>query len=183
MKKCFILAVVVCLAVLAVAQTSRIPMNIFEGTTVVRTAEAKIYHLPNCPEITGPQTFQTNIWSARLWGMEPCKICLYKDQKIVPPEEMPVVGNMYRIASWEGAANKNTETFDVTTQEWKIAWWTRGDSNFILEVYDADSNRRIELAVNIVGNGQDSTIMRSKGRFYLKISTSQDYRVQVFDNR
>lgn len=183
MKKTVTMLAAICLISIASAQTIRVPMNIFEGTIIRYAPGSPVYHLATCPEIAGAQTFLTDIFTAKLWGMKPCEKCLYKDQAVTPPAEMPAVGSMYEVGSWSGAANKNTETFEVKTPEWKIVWSTRGDSNFVLHVYDATSNRQIELAANIIGNGQDSTIIRGKGLFYLKISTSQDYQVRVYDNR
>jgi len=94
-----------------------------------------------------------------------------------PVKEAPVV-----IASWEGESTKNTETFHVSSKEWKISWDTTsgkyGDMNFQIYVYDSNGRPR-GVAANVVGANNDSTIMRGEGDYYLMINTAQPYKITV----
>lgn len=86
------------------------------------------------------------------------------------------------IASWEGESTKNTETFTVPTDEWKISWDTKpgelGDMNFQIYVYDKNGAMK-GVAANVVGANNESTVMRGAGDYYLTINTAQPYKITV----
>lgn len=88
------------------------------------------------------------------------------------------------IASWSGSSTKNTETFHVPSKEWTISWDTKpgksGDGNFIVYVYDANNPKVVsQVAANVIGASDESTIMRGEGDYYLAITTTQPYDITV----
>lgn len=82
-----------------------------------------------------------------------------------------------RVAQWQGKAKKNTETFNISSSEWRIRWSTKS-GHFSIATYTADGSY-IDLVVNIIGENKDSSIMRGAGDYYLTISASQPYIVIV----
>ena len=101
------------------------------------------------------------------------------------PPPTPTVAKPVTIAQWSGSTIKNTETFNVPTQQWKIAWDTRpgeyGDMNFQIYVYNRDGSPHLSsyIVANVIGANNDSTIMRGSGDFYLTINTAQPYDITV----
>ncbi len=84
---------------------------------------------------------------------------------------------------WQGyKAIKNTETFRITSKQWRISWETRpgdlGDFNFQIMTY-RDDGELVGLAANVIGADTDSTIMRGAGDYYLSINTAQPYTIKV----
>jgi hypothetical protein len=88
----------------------------------------------------------------------------------------------HRVRSYEGAAMKDTESFDIRGDEWCIRWrtWTAdGESgNFAVIVRTGEGDMKA-LVGNIIGAGADTSTMRGAGRYYLQIQTGQPYSVQV----
>ncbi len=86
------------------------------------------------------------------------------------------------IASWSGSSTKNTETFHVPSNEWKISWDTKpgkyGDMNFIVTVYNSDGSLK-GVAANVIGASSEYSIMRGSGDYYLAINTAQPYKIIV----
>ncbi len=86
------------------------------------------------------------------------------------------------VARWEGQAIKNTETFSISSREWRISWDTKpgeyGDMNFQIYIYKADGNL-VSVAANVIGANKDSSIMRGAGDYYLSINTAQPYTIIV----
>ena len=99
------------------------------------------------------------------------------EEQTTQEQSEPVV-----IASWEGESTKNTETFTVPSDEWKISWDTQsgqyGDMNFQIYVYDKNGAMK-GVAANVIGANTDSTIMRGAGDYYLMINTAQPYKITV----
>jgi hypothetical protein len=165
-----------------------VPRNLDEGATVYYVSGQSLYHAKDCPEITGQNAYATNVWTMRWRDMKPCPKCLYKE---VPAPEKPAVrglvggiaGDFRSIAKWEGSAMKSTETFSVSKDEWVVYWTTSGNSNFAITVYNADTNQSVDLIANIVGNGMDYSVVRGKGRYYLKIMSSQPYTIEVLEKK
>jgi len=96
----------------------------------------------------------------------------------------PVKNNSswYEIARWQGKSIKNTETFHIPTNEWRISWKTEpgeyGDMNFQIYVYDT-ANNFPQVAANVIGYDMDSSIMRGVGDYYLTINSAQHYVIVV----
>jgi hypothetical protein len=101
------------------------------------------------------------------------------------PPPTPTVAKPVTIAQWSGSTIKNTETFNVPTQQWKIAWNTRpgeyGDMNFQIYVYKGDGSPHLSsyIVANVIGTNNDSSIIRGSGDFYLTINTAQPYDITV----
>ena len=105
---------------------------------------------------------------------------------IVSPvgEPQSIMSNNSVVAQWSGKSIKNTETFNVTTQEWKISWNTRpgdyGDMNFQIYVYKSDGTPHGTFVVaNVIGEDNDSSVMRGAGNYYLTINAGQPYEITV----
>ena len=92
----------------------------------------------------------------------------------------------HEIGRWQGKGTKNTETFHIPSQEWRIAWSTKagdlGAMNFQIMVYKAGWSFPITVAANVVGEDTDQSIMRGAGDYYLTINTAQPYMVIVEAN-
>lgn len=100
-------------------------------------------------------------------------------------ESKPIKSKNRVIAQWSGKSIKSTETFNVTTHEWKISWDTRPgdyiDMNFQILVYNADGTPYWQqfVAANVIGADTDSSVMRGSGRYYLTINSAQSYEITV----
>lgn len=96
-------------------------------------------------------------------------------------KEQKPVKSWREIAKWKGSSIKNTETFHVSTTEWRISWATQpgeyGDMNFQIYVYK--NGELVSLAANIIGKGSDISYMRGSGDYYLMINTAQPYVIIV----
>ena len=90
--------------------------------------------------------------------------------------------NYHIITSWSGNSIKNTETFHVSSDEWKISWNTkpgaRGAMNFQIYIYNSDGSLK-SVAANVIGQSSDHTIMRGSGDYHLSINTAQPYEITV----
>ncbi|HXG68723.1 MAG TPA: zinc ribbon domain-containing protein [Blastocatellia bacterium] len=86
------------------------------------------------------------------------------------------------VATFKGKGIKQTESFTIPGDEWRITWSTRpgpyGAMNFQIYVYDS-TGTPVDVAANVIGGDEDSTVMRGAGTFYLKINAAQPYTVQV----
>ena len=90
------------------------------------------------------------------------------------------------VVSWEGNGIKNTETFHISSNVWRISWDTKpeqyGEMNFQIYVFDADG-ALVDIAANVIGEDSDNSIMRGSGDYYLKINTGQPYEVIVAEKK
>ena len=95
---------------------------------------------------------------------------------------------LHQIAFWKGSGNdsRNTETFIITTNEWRIWWWTEPgkerEANFQIYVYEENGDF-VDMVANIIGKSNQFTIMRGKGSYYLKIVTGQFYMITIYEER
>ena len=100
------------------------------------------------------------------------------------PKEKPMTWHM--VKRFEGSGIKSTETFEITSDEWRISWNTKagqyGGMNFQIFVFNADGSLK-DLSANVIGTNADSSIIRGEGRYYLKFNTAQPYSVQVEERR
>jgi hypothetical protein len=88
------------------------------------------------------------------------------------------------IATWTGKSIKDTETFHISTNQWRISWDTWpgefGAMNFQIYVYGADGTPHAPfVAANVIGEDTDSSIVRGIGDYYLSLVTAQPYKVVV----
>lgn len=86
------------------------------------------------------------------------------------------------VITFEGDGIKNTESFEITANEWKIIWDTKpgtyGDMNFQIYVYTSDGALS-DVAANVIGESQDETIIRGSGSYYLMINSGQPYTIKI----
>lgn len=86
------------------------------------------------------------------------------------------------VITFEGSSIKDTETFKISSGEWRINWSTKpgdmGDMNFQIYVYKANGDLE-SVAANIIGAGSDTSYMRGSGEYYFTINTSQPYTIVV----
>lgn len=91
------------------------------------------------------------------------------------------------VKEFAGSSIKNTATFAITGDEWRIRWSTRqgkyGAMNFQIYVHDAETDSLKDLAANVIGEGSDETVIRGSGRYYLKFNTAQPYKAVVEEFR
>lgn len=92
-----------------------------------------------------------------------------------------------QVAKWEGSSIKNTETFHISSNEWRIRWSAKpgeyGDMNFIIYVYEAKKDIPEDVVANIIGEGSDVSYMRGAGDYYLSINTAQPYTIIVEEKK
>ncbi len=95
------------------------------------------------------------------------------------------VTSWVKVAGFSGYSEKNTEPFTVRAP-WKVVWSTRpgnaGNGNFAVFIYDSAGNM-VDLAANVVGTGSDECYQYNGGTFYLNISTSQAYAVDIYEGQ
>lgn len=101
-------------------------------------------------------------------------------------DKVQIQSGWKKIAQWEGKATKNTETFFISTREWRISWETRpgeyGDMNFQIYIYKENGDL-VSLAANVIGYDKDNTIIRGAGNYYLEINTAQPYTIIIEEKR
>jgi hypothetical protein len=83
------------------------------------------------------------------------------------------------VKSWSGAGTKETETFTITTREWRVTWtavaeradFAGGAKNFDIGVYK-DGGSQFPLSSISAGASETKgeSFVRGAGRYYLKIS-------------
>lgn len=89
-----------------------------------------------------------------------------------------------QIVKFEGKSIKDTQTFNISSDEWRIVWDTKpgdiGETNFQIYVYDGNGNPvGSHVVANIIGKGNDVSYMRGSGEYYLTINTAQPYTIIV----
>jgi|GEM_PF-2780265 len=88
------------------------------------------------------------------------------------------------VVGWSGNSIKNTETFHVSSDEWKLTWDTKpgeyGPMNFQIYVYNSDGTLK-SVAANVIGESLDYSIIRGSGDYYLSINTAQPYTIGVWN--
>jgi hypothetical protein len=86
------------------------------------------------------------------------------------------------VTTFKGNGIKQTETFSIPGDEWRINWATQpskyGDMNFQIYVYNSAGSLNA-VAANVIGKDNDSTIIRGRGNYYLQINTAQPYVITV----
>jgi hypothetical protein len=96
----------------------------------------------------------------------------------------PVItpASWHEIKRFSGKSIKQTETFTVPGNDWRISWDTKpgayGAMNFQIYIYKPDGSL-VTVAANVIGADKDSTIMHGSGAYYLMINTAQPYTITV----
>jgi ribosomal protein S19 len=87
-----------------------------------------------------------------------------------------------QVKVFEGNSIKNTETFKIIGNEWRVVWDTApgeyGDMNFQIFIYKASGDLE-GLAANVIGKGNDESYMRGSGEYYLTINSAQSYKIII----
>jgi len=171
-------------------KTKSIPQNVPDSDTVYYLQGESLYHAKTCPDLVGKNGWAASAWTLRWRDMKPCPKCLYKEivEATAPAKAASAKADVATsasssIARWEGSSIKNTETFTVNTAEWIIKWQTTGEGNFIINVMNADTDEMKDMVANIIGSGNDSSVIRGKGRYYLRIIASQPYKIEVLEKK
>lgn len=106
----------------------------------------------------------------------------YIDSITAKPTPARSTGTWRSVASWRGDGIKNTETFSIPGNEWRIKWRTwpgeYGDMNFQIMIYDNAENLE-GIAANVIGRGEDVSYHRGRGDYYLTINSGQNFEVEV----
>lgn len=91
-------------------------------------------------------------------------------------------GVWYEVNRWEGIEPKQTEVFNITSNQWLIGWETVPTGSkptiLLIKVYRADGTF-ICNAAKAMGEDLDRTFIRGSGTYYLVIDTAQKYTVFV----
>lgn len=90
------------------------------------------------------------------------------------------------ITEFSGRGDSQTESFDISSSEWRIKWRTSGaasdgEGSFHLVVHSAVSGRPIQDAVRQHGNGHGIAYVSEEPRLYELVieSSGLDWSVQV----
>ncbi len=87
------------------------------------------------------------------------------------------------VKNWSGSGAKTTESFAVSSSEWRVRW-TASKSQygvFQIYVYD-DKDRLVSLAANNQGGGSDTSYVRGAGRHHMMINAANvEWTVSVED--
>lgn len=99
-------------------------------------------------------------------------------------EEDSTTSNWREVITFKGESIKDTETFKISSDEWRINWETKpgdiGEMNFQIYVYDKNGNSAGSyIAANVIGEGNDISYMRGSGEYYLTINTAQSYTIII----
>ena len=113
---------------------------------------------------------------------EPIQTAPTRPQLPQPAPPAPIPRFWTRLAYWGGQSKQQTETFTISSREWRIGWSTspeeREDMSFQVHVYREDGTL-VGLAADITGKDTGSTLMQGQGDYYLVINSSQMYFVTV----
>ncbi len=100
----------------------------------------------------------------------------------VKATEATVEKTWQEVITFKGNSIKDTQKFDIESDEWRIKWSTApgelGDMNFQIFLYDGKGNLEGVLA-NIVGKGSDESYGHQAGTYYFTINTAQNYEIVV----
>jgi hypothetical protein len=90
------------------------------------------------------------------------------------------------IASFSGRGDSQTESFDISSTEWRIKWQTKGAASpgagsFHVVVHSAVSGRPIQDAIRQQGDGHGIAYVAEEPRLYHLVieSSGLDWSVQV----
>lgn len=103
-----------------------------------------------------------------------------EDANSKPPRNDSPEGGWSVLRHFSGHGIKDTQSFRVDAQEWKIRWKTADDSdpdsNFHVYVY---GNDRIQVASNARGIDSGESFIHEAGSYYLSINTRSGYDIWI----
>jgi hypothetical protein len=103
------------------------------------------------------------------------------------PFESPLFNPTWQqVGVWTGQESMTTQPF-VVGANWAIAWQTQpgqqGQGTFRITIHNASTGAQVGVAADIVGAGMSESRQYASGTYYLQISTTQPYSVQVRELR
>ena len=95
------------------------------------------------------------------------------------PAAKPAVVVWKPLETWSGRGSTQTESFEINTAEWRVAWETRNETSpgagrFLLTVNSAISGRVIAEAADTRGVGKDIAYIDDYPRMYHLVIDSKD---------
>lgn len=101
-------------------------------------------------------------------------------------EEAKKEAQWIEVIRFEGKSIKDTETFNISSDEWRIVWDTKpgdfGEMNFQIYIYKADGSLE-SVAANVIGEANDTSYVRGSGDYYLTINTAQPYTIIIEEKK
>lgn len=82
--------------------------------------------------------------------------------------------------TYTGSANKNTDTFTILGESFKVDWLHQGEGHFAIVAYSGDGEH-LELLTNDIGTGAEVTNVYERGEVYLEISASDTYEINILE--
>lgn len=96
-------------------------------------------------------------------------------------------GAWHNVLSLKGENSKTSQVFNITGNEWKISWQATApkgrEDEFIIILFDKANPDISEIIVNEVGNTKDYVYLQGQGKFYLMVTTSQQYQIDIQEQR
>jgi len=81
------------------------------------------------------------------------------------------------VKSWKGNGLKNTESFIIKSDEWRIIWTNKG---MLLQIFvNAKNGSPFYLAANTTESGSDVSYFYKPGEYYLTISGIGEWSVII----
>lgn len=85
--------------------------------------------------------------------------------------------NWQRVASFKGNSDKKTNTFRITSEEWRIRWSVKSE-DITIYVYNSDGTL-MDMITSVFGDEEGVVNYMYSGDYYLTIKASQPYTVTV----
>lgn len=90
-------------------------------------------------------------------------------------------GDWVRLKLWQGSGIKKTESFNVTSEEWRIIWNYKTDNPYggAFSIFVNEKNGSSDMVANQSNSGEGSSYMHHPGTFWLDISALGSWVVTV----
>lgn len=103
------------------------------------------------------------------------------------PFQTPLVSPTWQqVGAWTGQESAKAGPFGVGAS-WTIVWQTqpgqRGPGSFRITIHEASTGSPVGVAADVQGAGMAECRRQGSGTYYLDITTTQPYSVQVWDFR
>lgn len=82
--------------------------------------------------------------------------------------------------TYSGSTSRNTETFNILGNSFKVDWSHQGEGYFGITLYDKNGEY-LELIANQVGSGSEITQIYERGEVYLEITASDEYEINILE--
>lgn len=80
-----------------------------------------------------------------------------------------------KVITFSGNGNKQTETFHISSKEWRISWQIK--KAIVIGIYRSDG--KIVNTASSSSAGEDHSVVRGSGDFYLDIASVGNYKIIV----